>query len=182
MSEERSFERTALDEILSHYEGQPGALIPVLQQAQDAYGYLPRPVIAAIAERLRLPAARIYGVATFYAQFHLKPRGRHIVRVCLGTACHVRGGERIAEQLAESLGVAVGGTTEDRLFTLEKVACLGACGLAPAMVVDGTTYGRLTPKAALNVIERYRREPAEVATQGGQAQDIGPSSQRGRSA
>lgn len=164
MSEQGNFDLTALEEILSHAEGQSGALIPVLQQAQEAYGYLPRPVIAAIAKRMRLPAARIYGVATFYAQFHLKPRGKHIIRVCLGTACHVRGGERIAEQLAESLGVTPGGTTEDRLFTLEKVACLGACGLAPAMVVDGTTYGRLTPKAALDVLQRYRREPAEVAS------------------
>lgn len=166
MSAEPSFDRAALDEILSLYEGQPGALIPVLQRTQDVYGFLPRPAIAAIAGRLRLPAARVYGVATFYAQFHLRPRGKHIVRVCLGTACHVRGGERIAEQLGEALGLTAGGTTADGLFTLEKVACLGACGLSPAMVVDETTYGRLTPKAALDVLERYRREAAEAAGQG----------------
>jgi NADH-quinone oxidoreductase subunit E len=166
VSEERAFDRRAVDEILSHYEGQPGALIPVLQHTQEAYGYLSRPAMAIIAAKLRMPAARVYGVATFYAQFHLKPRGKNIIRVCLGTACHVRGGERIAEQLGESLGVVPGETTTDGLFTLEKVACLGACGLAPAMVVNAATYGRLTPKTALDIIARYRSESAEAADQG----------------
>jgi NADH-quinone oxidoreductase subunit E len=166
VSEDKPFDRRAVDEILSHYEGQPGALIPVLQQTQEAYGYLSRPAIAVIAKRLKMPAARVYGVATFYAQFHLKPRGKNIIRVCLGTACHVRGGEKIAAQLGETLGIVAGETTADGLFTLEKVACLGACGLAPAMVVNAATYGRLTPKAALDVIERYRSEPAEAANQG----------------
>ncbi|MDP2870933.1 MAG: NADH-quinone oxidoreductase subunit NuoE [Bacillota bacterium] len=164
MSAGPEFDRTALDRILAAHQGRSGALIPVLQETQETYGYLPRPALAIIARSLGMPVSRVYGVATFYAQFHLKPRGRHIVRVCLGTACHVRGGERILEQLSASLGVAPGDTTGDLLFTLEKVACLGACGLSPTMMVDQATYGRLTPRAALDVLERYRRGAAEVAT------------------
>ena len=151
------FDAGPLDEILDRYAGRAGAVIPVLQDTQEAYGYLPREAIERIARRLRRPAAQIYGVATFYAQFHLKPRGKHVIRVCLGTACHVRGGERLLEHLSKDLGVKPGETTDDLLFTLERVACLGACGLAPTMMVDEQTYGRLTPKAAVQVISDYRR-------------------------
>lgn len=155
------FDRTDLDAVLARFADQPGALIPILQHAQDAYGYLPREAIRGIARGLRMPEAQVYGVATFYAQFHLRPRGRHIVRVCLGTACHVRGAELIFNQVSSSLGLEGGGTTEDLLFTLERVACLGCCGLAPVMMVDDSTYGRLTSKSALEVIEEYRKN-AEV--------------------
>ena len=158
------FDDGPVNDILDRYQGRAGAVIPVLQETQDAYGYLPRAAVELIARRLRRPAAQVYGVATFYAQFHLKPRGKHIIRACLGTACHVRGAERLLDHLAEELGVQPGETTPDLLFTLERVACLGACGLAPTMMVDDETYGRLTPKTAAEVIAKYRRQSkAEAA-------------------
>jgi len=160
------FDSGPLDEILARHKGHTGALIPVLQETQEAYGYLPRETIRRIAKALRRPEAQVYGVATFYAQFHLKPRGKHIIRVCLGTACHVRGANLILDQISSSLGIKPGETTEDLVFTLERVACIGACGLAPTMMVDAETHGRLTPKAAVEIIEGYRRrheEAAEVA-------------------
>jgi len=161
-----SFDAGKLSPILDAHRGRPGALIPILQETQEAYGYLPREAIAAIAADMRLPAAQVYGVATFYAQFHLKPRGRHVIRVCLGTACHVRGGERILEQLERRLEVKSGDTTGDLLFTLERVACLGACGLSPTMMIDDSTYGRLTPRSAAEIVERYRRAAEEAAAGG----------------
>lgn len=161
-----SFDPQKLGEILDAHRGRPGALIPVLQETQEAYGYLPRESLMLIAREMRLPASQVYGVATFYAQFHLRPRGRHVIRVCLGTACHVRGGERILEQLSKTLGVEPGETTGDLLFTLERVACLGACGLSPTMIVDDVTYGRLTPKSAVEIIERYRGRAEEAASEG----------------
>lgn len=141
--------------ILERYRGRPGSLIPALQDAQAALGYLPRPALEAIAAALRLPLVKVYGAVTFYAQFHLHPRGRHVVRVCLGTACHVRGGERILDRLVGALGVAPGTTTADRRFTLERVACLGACGLSPAMMVDDQTFGRLSPDKAERILGRF---------------------------
>jgi NADH-quinone oxidoreductase subunit E len=147
-------------------EGLPrgeSSVIPALQRAQEAYGYLPESVLARIAEELGVPWARVYGVATFYAQFHLKPRGKHIVRVCRGTACHVGGSAGILRDVKGFVGVAEGETTPDMQFTLETVACLGACALAPVMVVDGTYYGRLTETRALDVLSQYcaDRESAE---------------------
>jgi NADH-quinone oxidoreductase subunit E len=150
------FDERPLAEVLARHRGNRGGLIPVLQETQAAYGYLPRPAIERIAKALRRPAAQVFGVATFYAQFHLKPRGRHIIRVCLGTACHVRGGELILEQLSQTLGIRPGETTADLLFTLERVACIGACGLAPTLMVDEDTHGRLTPKTAVALLDRYR--------------------------
>jgi NADH-quinone oxidoreductase E subunit len=144
-----------LEEALEGLPRQESSVIPALQRAQDAYGYLPQSVLAKIAERLRVPWARVYGVTTFYAQFHLEPRGRHIVRVCRGTACHVGGSAGILRQVQEFLGVRDGETTPDLQFTLETVACLGACALAPVMVVDGTYYGRLTESRALDVLDQY---------------------------
>jgi NADH-quinone oxidoreductase E subunit len=144
-----------LEEALEGLPRQESSVIPALQRAQDAYGYLPQSVLAKIAEQLRVPWARVYGVTTFYAQFHLEPRGRHIVRVCRGTACHVGGSAGILRQVQEFLGVRDGETTPDLQFTLETVACLGACALAPVMVVDGTYYGRLTESRALDVLDQY---------------------------
>ena len=138
------FDLAPLMEILSEYKDNPkGALIPVLQKAQGVYGYLPKPVLETIARELRLTTAEVFGVVTFYAQFHLNPRGKHIIRVCQGTACHVRGGAKILEAVSEHLKVKPGETTRDLEFTLETVACLGACGLAPVMMVDDNTHGRL---------------------------------------
>ena len=148
---------TKLEPVFARYQGHiDGALIPVLQAAQDTYGYLPVPVLEAIAERLGVPISQVYGVVTFYAQFHLDPRGKHIVRTCQGTACHVRGAGKILDALKEALGVAPGKTTEDLQFTLETVACIGACGLAPVMMVDHDTHGRLTPTSVPEILDKYR--------------------------
>ena len=138
-----------LMDILKPYrQNSKGALIPVLQQAQDVYGYLPQEVLECIASELRIPVAEVFGVVTFYAQFHLNPRGRNIVRVCQGTACHVRGGASI-------LDIKPGETTKDLNFTLETVACLGACGLAPVMMVNDNTHGRLTPDDIPGILDSY---------------------------
>lgn len=145
-----------LEEIFAKYKGKKGALIPVLQQAQDIYGYLPENVMAGIADGLDLPLSQVYGVATFYSQFHLKPRGKNIVRVCLGTACHVRGGAKILESIQKELNIEKGGTTEDLMFTLEAVACIGACGLAPVIMINDDTHGRLTPDAIPKIISQYK--------------------------
>ncbi|MDL2259841.1 NADH-quinone oxidoreductase subunit NuoE [Deltaproteobacteria bacterium OttesenSCG-928-K17] len=134
-----------------------GALIPVLQAAQEVYGYLPVPVLEAIAEHLNVPISQVYGVVSFYAQFHLDPRGKHIVRTCQGTACHVRGAGKILDALKENLGVAPGKATDDLQFTLETVACIGACGLAPVIMVDQDTHGRLTPDAISGILDKYRK-------------------------
>lgn len=145
-----------VDAILAKYQGVKGALIPVLQEAQGAYGYLPKDVIARIGAGLKMPVSQVYGVVTFYSQFHLNPRGRNIIRVCQGTACHVRGAKNVLKALEDSLKVSAGKTTEDERFTLETVACLGACGLAPVMMVNDDTHGRLTPDSAVKVLERYQ--------------------------
>lgn len=144
-----------LEEVFAQYRGQQGALIPVLQAAQDIYGYLPREVLERIAAELKLPISQVYGVVTFYAQFNLKPRGRYIIRVCQGTACYVRGGGEIFAELQEQLGIKDGETTEDLRFTLESVACLGACGLAPVIMVNDDTHGRLTKDAIAGILAKY---------------------------
>lgn len=146
----------ALQDLLARYRDQKGALIPVLQEAQNIYGYLPKETLERIAKELRLPFSKVFGVATFYAQFHLKPRGRNIIRVCLGTACHVRGGARVFDAIQKHLGVANGETTEDLRYTLETVACLGACGLSPCMMVNDNTHGRLTPERATGILADYQ--------------------------
>ena len=146
----------ALQAAFKKYQGHAGALIPLLQEAQEIYGYLPEEVMQQIAHELKVPFSKVFGVATFYAQFHLKPRGRNIIRICTGTACHVRGSDRLLESIQQSLGLEGEGTTEDLRFTLETVACLGACGLAPAMMVNDDTYGRLTPAKAVDVLKQYK--------------------------
>lgn len=150
------FDLAPLMEILSEYKDNPkGALIPVLQKAQGVYGYLPKPVLEIIAKELKLTTAEVFGVVTFYAQFHLNPRGKHIIRVCQGTACHVRGGAKILEAVSDHLKIKPGETTRDLEFTLETVACLGACGLAPVMMVDDNTHGRLTPLEVPGILDSY---------------------------
>lgn len=131
-------------------------MIPLLQEAQEIYGYLPEEVMREIARRLKIPFSQVYGVATFYAQFHLMPRGRNIIRVCQGTACHVRGASRILEAVSAFTGVEKNKTTPDLRFTVETVACLGSCSLAPVMMVNEDTYGRLQPKEVATILERYR--------------------------
>lgn len=145
----------AMQKLFDQYRDYKGALIPVLQEAQNIYGYLPKEVLQQIARELHIPFSKVFGVATFYAQFHLKPRGRNIIRVCLGTACHVRGGSKIFEAAKEHLGVGHGETTEDLRFTLETVACIGACGLSPCMMINDDTHGRLTPKVVGDILDKY---------------------------
>jgi len=135
-----------------------GAIIPLLQRLQDVYGYLPRDVVLEIARRTGLPASRIYGVATFYAQFRLKPGGRHTVRCCRGTACHVRGGKKVLGAVRNALGIDDGETTEDMKFSLETVACLGACALSPVMMVNKNYYGKMTARRAQQIVQQLMQE------------------------
>lgn len=144
--------------ILDAHAEDDGALIPVLKAVQDLYGYLPREALEAVAESREEPLAAVYGVATFYSQFHLAPRGEVIVRVCQGTACHVNGGAAVLAAVSEELDVAVGGTTADGEFTLETVGCVGACSLAPVMVVGDAVHGRLEPGKARRTVRRARTE------------------------
>ena len=141
-----------LDDILTGYDGERGDLIPILQQAQERFGYLPVEVMQGIAKFLRLPESDVFGVATFYAQFKLTPVGKRIVRVCRGTACHVRGGARILHEVEKQLGIKPGETTDDLEYSLETIACFGSCALAPVVVVDKTVYGRMTTKKVAEVL------------------------------
>lgn len=145
-----------LRELLEDYESAEKYLIPVLQDAQEEYGYLPKDVLREISGFLGLSFSQVYGVATFYSQFHLEPRGENIIRVCMGTACHVRGGEKILEKIQDELGVEDGDTTDDLNFTLESVACIGACGLAPVIMINDDTHGRLTPDQVPEILEEYK--------------------------
>jgi len=136
-------------------DGGRGALISVLQGVQKEFGYLPERALDLIARELKLPPSRVYGVATFYAQFYLTPRGRHTIRICQGTACHVKGGKGILEAVERELDLEPGRTTEDLEFTLEIVRCIGCCSLAPVMVLDGKAFGQLTRERALRILRRY---------------------------
>jgi len=133
-----------LNEILSSYEGREEQLIPILQQVQQVFGYLPEPAMKKIAKFLKLPESTVFGVSTFYAQFKLVPSGRNIIRVCRGTACHVRGGARILREVEKHLGIKPGESTPDLEYCLETVACFGACALAPVMVLNNKVHGRMT--------------------------------------
>jgi len=134
-------------------------LIAVLQRTQEMYGYLPVPALDAIADHMRISEARVYGVATFYSQFRLKPRGQHVVQICNGTACNVKGSESLLEELVAVLGIRPGETTPDAKVTLEQVACVGACGVAPAIVVDGEVHGRMTPRQTRRIAEKLLASP-----------------------
>lgn len=146
-----------LESYLEQHAGKSSMVIPALQHAQALFGYVPAEAVWRIAAGLQVPFARVYGVATFYAQFRLQPTGRHTVRVCAGTACHVRGAEAVLRAWSEALSVEPGGTTEDGAITLEQVACLGACGLAPTVMVDNATHGRLTAGKVKQVLAGIER-------------------------
>jgi len=148
----------ALSEILNEYERRPENLIPMLQRIQRLIGYLPEEALLEISDHIRAPSAKIFAVATFYTQFRLHPVGDHIIRVCRGTACHVRRSSRILREIQSRLHIAPGETTKDRLFTLETVACFGSCALAPVIVVDDNVYGRMNPQKALAILDQYRKE------------------------
>jgi len=151
----------ALSEIRSEFDGRPDELIPALQRAQRALGYLPERMLLEIARLTRLPAATVFGVVTFYEQFRLHPVGKHIIRICRGTACHVRGSDRILRDIQTRLNIAPGETTNDRLFTLETVACFGSCALAPVMVVDDSVKGRIDTPKARKTLEEIQEETRE---------------------
>jgi len=144
-----------LDEIIARYKDESGPLIPILQEAQEVYGYLPAHVLKHVSKATRIPLARIYGVVTFYAQFRLAPLGRNVINVCLGTACHVRGGAKILKTIEEQLSIKDGMTTEDNRFSLEIVNCIAPCGLAPAIAVNGQIYERLTPVSIAWILAKY---------------------------
>jgi len=144
-----------LKDILKNYAKEERYLIPILQEAQDEYGYLPEDVIKEIASNLNLSLSQVYGVVTFYTQFHLEPRGENIVRVCMGTACHVRGGADVLKAIQEELGIGSGETTEDLKYTLETVACIGACGLAPVIMINDDTHGRLTAEKVSGILANH---------------------------
>jgi NADH-quinone oxidoreductase subunit E len=156
-AKEVSLDLRLLDEILTPMsETGPDNLIPVLHEIQEAYGYLPAEVLSELSRRSGIAASRIYGVVTFYEYFHLEPHGRHTVRCCRGTACHVRGGQKIIAATKRILGIEPGQTTDDMQFTFETVACLGTCFLAPAMMVDADYYGHLTAKKIEDILQSYR--------------------------
>lgn len=150
--DEETLDMSPLDEVIEQYRSEQGAVIPVLQRAQHIYGYLPPEVLRYISRGLGVPLSQIYGVATFYAQFYLQRRGRNTVRVCDGTACHVRGAGKIISALERELGVAAGETTPDYRITLEVVYCLGSCGLSPVAVINDQVVGRLVPEKAVELI------------------------------
>ena len=147
-----------LKKVIEKYKKQPGGLMPILQEAQSIYSYLPIEVQQMIADGMGIPLSEVYGVATFYSQFSLTPKGEHIISVCLGTACYVKGADKNLEAIEEELGIKSGECTPDGLFSIEACRCLGACGLAPVMTVDGEVYGKCTPKSAVQIIRSYMHE------------------------
>jgi NADH-quinone oxidoreductase subunit E len=142
---------------INKYSDKKGILIPVLQDIQAKYGYVPGEAVSLIAKELSVYPIDIYGILTFYAQFHLTPRGRHIITVCQGTACHVMGGKAILDYIAKLLDVSVGETTKDGMFTLERVACLGCCGMAPVVMIDNEFYGGCKIQSVEKLLDKYRQ-------------------------
>lgn len=155
-----------MSEIIDEYQGQSGSLVTILQKAQEVYGYLPLEVLKYIARELGVKPAQVYGVATFYTQFRLKPVGKYVILLCQGTACHVNSSQRIEETLCRELKIKAGETTTDKMFTLTNVACLGCCSLAPVMMINGQAYGHLTPEKAVQIIREIGAEAKETVEGG----------------
>ena len=151
-----------LDEILAGYKNMDGAIIPVLQAAQNMFGYLSKPVLMAISRKLNKPYSEISGIVSFYSFFSTVPRGKYLVRVCLGTACYVRGGKGILEAIKKELGIDVGQTTKDRLFSLDIGRCFGACGMAPVIMVNDTVHQRCKAVKMAELLNHYRNKKAET--------------------
>lgn len=147
---------TKVDEITESYDGDKSSLVMILQDVQEAYNYLPVPVLRHVAEKLDLGLGHVYNVATFYSSFSLEERGRHLVRVCDGTACHLRGAINLRDEITRQLGIKENETTPDKMFTLETVACLGACALAPVMTVGKQYHGQMTPEKLRQTLDAYR--------------------------
>jgi NADH:ubiquinone oxidoreductase subunit E len=144
-----------IDEIVAKYKDKPGSLIPVLQQAQDVCGYLPHAVQRYVARGMNMSPSVVFGVATFYSFFTLVPRGKHVIRVCLGTACYVKRSEEILDKIKDELELEVGEVTRDKKYSLEAVRCLGACGLAPVVVIGQDTYGDVAATKVMDIIKKY---------------------------
>ncbi len=149
-------QKASLDALIASYKGKPGALMPVLQQAQDIYGYLPVEVQKEIAMGLDVPYSEVFGVVTFYSQFLLNPKGSHPVSVCLGTACYVKGSGKLMEKLEELLKIKPGEISADLQFSLDATRCIGACGLAPVITIGEDVYGRLEPNQLAGILEKYK--------------------------
>ena len=157
MSEKTEQMTPELKAFIEEWKGKPGNLIMVLHKVQQTYGYIPREIAIEISSLLDVPLAKIYGVVTFYNFFKLQKAGKYIIQVCLGTACYLRGGDDLMKEFERQLGVGVNATTPDGLFSVEAVRCLGCCGLAPVVVVNGEVYGKLTKDAVAGIIEKYRK-------------------------
>jgi len=155
---EKDIDLGQLDALIREFQGKKWGLIPLLQKVQETLGYVPPVAIEPIAEALDLFPSQVQGVITFYAGFSLEPKGKYVVRVCRGTACHVRGGRSILRLMRKELGLEEGETSEDYRFTLETVACLGACFLAPTMMVNQTYFGKLSPAKVTSVLDQYRKD------------------------
>lgn len=145
-----------VDKVIEKYQNQEGTLISILQEVQEIYGYLPEDVILYISKKTKIPAAKVYGVITFYAQFYLEKRGRHTIRACRGTACHVRGAKPVLKAIEQILNIKDGETTTDYKFSLETVACLGACFLAPVIMIDKNYYGKMIPQRVEAILKQYK--------------------------
>ncbi|MDF1535990.1 MAG: NADH-quinone oxidoreductase subunit NuoE [bacterium] len=161
-------------EILDRLDDIKGMVIPVLQGVQKHYGYVPEEAANVVADEMGIYRSQVYGVLTFYTQFHLSPRGRHIIRACAGTACHVKGGKQVIMRMENELGIGHGGTTDDLIFSFEHVACIGACGLAPVIMIDDDAFGNLDPNQAESIIKKFRRKAlAQIQAEGGDEGDSG---------
>ncbi len=155
MAMEMATEAAKVNQIIDKYPAQPGVLIQLLLDLQNELNWIPKEAILSVSERLQIPVSQIYRVASFYKAMSLKPRGEHIINVCLGTACHVRGGARIIDKVEESLNIKAGETTADMKFTLERVNCLGCCALGPVIMVDKDYYGKVAPAKVKEVLQNY---------------------------
>jgi len=163
IAEDKMNELAAFMEAVSQKEYAESYLIAVLHKVQELFGYLPKDVMDVVADKMQIPTAHIWGVATFYHYFNLKPIGKHTISVCMGTACYVKGADKIVETLKKELKIGVGETTEDGLFTLQEARCLGACGIAPVIMVDEKIYGELDAKKTIDVINQYRKAAKQSA-------------------
>lgn len=152
-------ERNALvKKIIERHKRVQGALIPVLHQIQQLWGYLPEEQLKMVSRGLEIPMTEIFGVASFYSLFSLQPKGKHVINVCLGTACYVKGAQSVMDKISNELNINVGETTEDKLFTLDGARCVGACGLAPVMTIDGKVYGNVTPETVPGILSQYQEQ------------------------
>jgi len=154
-------QKQKLQEVIERNKSVPGALLPILHEAQEIYGYLPIEVQQRVADGLGISLSEVYGVATFYSRFSLTPKGKHRISVCLGTACYVKGADKVLAEVEKKLGIKSGECTEDGLFSIDSCRCVGACGLAPVMMIGEEVYGKLTPAMVDKILDKYIKEEGE---------------------